>query len=331
LPEAAERLFAPGGAEEFSLLGGAGALIVDLHVAAGSGDATDPDMIAAALARLPAPSIALWSERAAPASARFVEAFDVRVEDAAALAEIVAGIERTPLAATALVQLLRLGASLDVHSALVAESLVYSMLQAGPEFAAWLDAQPVSDAVESEPGPAVVAIREAARLVLELNRPRSHNAFSAEMRDALCEALAVAAADPGITEVVVSGRGPSFSSGGDLREFGTFADPATAHMIRSTRNAGRMLADLADRVTARVHGACIGAGVELPAFAARVEAKPDAYFELPELSMGLVPGAGGTASIPRRIGRQRTALMALTGRRVDAATALAWGLVDAIV
>ena len=83
-------------------------------------------------------------------------------------------------------------------------------------------------------------------------------------------------------------------------------------------------------MTAYVHGGCVGAGVELPAFAGRVVADPAATFWLPELGMGLVPGAGGTVSIPRRIGRQRAALLAVTGRRIDAATALAWGLVDDI-
>ena len=72
----------------------------------------------------------------------------------------------------------------------------------------------------------------------------------------------------------------------------------------------------------------MGAGIELPAFARRVVAAEDAFFQLPELSLGLIPGAGGTVSIPRRIGRQRTARLALSGERLDAATALEWGLVD---
>jgi enoyl-CoA hydratase/carnithine racemase len=61
-----------------------------------------------------------------------------------------------------------------------------------------------------------------------------------------------------------------------------------------------------------------------------VVASEDAWFQLPELSMGLIPGAGGTLSLPRRIGRQRTAWLALSGVRLDAATALRWRLVDAI-
>jgi enoyl-CoA hydratase/carnithine racemase len=100
--------------------------------------------------------------------------------------------------------------------------------------------------------------------------------------------------------------------------------------VRTTRNAGIQLARLADRAHVFVHGPCVGAGVELPAFARRVTARSDATFLLPEVAMGLVPGAGGTASIPRRIGRHRTAHLAIAGRPIDAATALDWGLVDAV-
>ena len=76
--------------------------------------------------------------------------------------------------------------------------------------------------------------------------------------------------------------------------------------------------------------ACIGAGIELPAFLERIVATGDAFFQLPEVAMGLIPGAGGTFSICRRIGRQRTAWMALTNDRIDAETARSWGLVDAL-
>jgi enoyl-CoA hydratase/carnithine racemase len=83
-------------------------------------------------------------------------------------------------------------------------------------------------------------------------------------------------------------------------------------------------------VTVRVHGDCIGAGLELPAFAGRVVAAPASRFRLPETAMGLVPGAGGTVSLPRRIGRARTAWLALSGEAINAGTALRWGLVDVV-
>ena len=80
----------------------------------------------------------------------------------------------------------------------------------------------------------------------------------------------------------------------------------------------------------RLHGACVGAGIEVPAAAARVTARPGTIFRLPEVSMGLIPGAGGTATLPRRIGRQRTAWLAISGAEIEADTALAWGLIDAV-
>lgn len=240
-------------------------------------------------------------------------------------------IRAAPVAAMAFVQLLRQSAHLDVHQALVAESLVYSALQTGSEFRDWIAAYERRPAAGSPPSePAVLVHRFEGELTLVLNRPRKRNAFSVEMRDALAEGLMLAVTDESVERVVLSGAGPSFCSGGDLDEFGTFIDPAHAHAIRSARNASRLLASCADRVEARVHGACVGAGCELPAFAARVCCAPDAFFQLPELGMGLVPGAGGTASLPRRIGRQRTTWLGLSRARLDAETALAWGLVDAI-
>lgn len=150
------------------------------------------------------------------------------------------------------------------------------------------------------------------------------------MRDALIEVLRVPAADPDVTEVVIEGAGTDFCSGGDLDEFGTSHDPSVAHAVRSTRHAGTALAAISDRCSVRVHGACVGAGTELAAFAGRVAAAPNTVFRLPELSMGLVPGAGGTVSVPRRIGSPRTAWLALSGESLSAETALGWGLVDDI-
>ncbi len=116
---------------------------------------------------------------------------------------------------------------------------------------------------------------------------------SAAMRDALIEALRVVVADPAITDVRLSGSGPSFCSGGDLAEFGSAPDPATAHAVRVTRSAGAWLARCASRVTAEVHGACIGAGIELPAFAGRVRRGP---------RRPLLAARGGDGPHPRRRG-----------------------------
>jgi enoyl-CoA hydratase/carnithine racemase len=238
-------------------------------------------------------------------------------------------IRAWPIAAVTLAQVLRAGASRAVPTGLLIESLAYSMLQSGPEFQAWLSERPSrhAKAVEEDP---VLIVREGPVLTITLNRPEVHNAYNALMRDRLTDALSIAVADPTVNEVRWMGTGPSFCSGGDLAEFGTFPDPATAHLIRTTRSPAYLLSLLADRVKPHLHGFCVGSGIELPAFARTVMADPSSTFQLPEMAMGLIPGAGGTVSISRRIGPSRTAWLVLSGQPLDSATALEWGLVDGV-
>jgi enoyl-CoA hydratase/carnithine racemase len=245
-------------------------------------------------------------------------------------AAILANIERHPIAATVLVQVLRVTPNLSLQDGLTLESLAYATLQAGSEHKAWLSGQSRPAPRPADTSDPIVVERDDTRLSLTLNRPDRRNALSVELRDALCEALGLVLADDDIETVSISGAGRCFSIGGDLDEFGTAPDPATAHIVRSIRLPARLLSRCADRIEFRLHGACIGAGIELPAFGRRVVAARKTFFQLPELAFGLIPGAGGCVSIPRRIGRQRTAWLALTGRRINAATALAWGLVDAL-
>lgn len=331
LGEALDALAGPDSAEIFSPLTGSGWLAVDLCADAGPVDRETLSAAREALASLPAPSIALRRGALSPDVEGLAGRFDVVVEEESEVEALRRRVREHPLASMALVQLLRHGEGLGTEAGLVAESLVYATLQGGPEFAEWLAAREAEPPRPASPGPAVRVRREISKLHLHLNRPERHNAFSAAMRDALCEGLLLASHDDSIEEVRLSGEGPSFCSGGDLGEFGNLPDPATAHAIRSTRNPARLMAACAERLHVTVHGACIGAGTELPAFARRVTARRGAFFQLPELSFGLVPGAGGTVSLPRRMGRQNTAWLALSGSRIDADTALAWRLVDRVI
>jgi enoyl-CoA hydratase/carnithine racemase len=214
----------------------------------------------------------------------------------------------------------------------ITESLAYSTLQSGPEFARWLDERGPAQLPEL-PDP-VQAERRGDTLSIRFNRTRRHNAFTTDARAALLEALEVARLDDSVTEVVLAGNGPSFCSGGDLAEFGTFADPASAHLARTRHSPALVLAELAGRLgpgcRAEVHGQVLGSGLEMAAYCGHIRCHPDATIGLPELALGLIPGAGGTVSITRRIGRWRTAYLVLSGATIDAATALAWGLVDEI-
>ncbi len=124
----------------------------------------------------------------------------------------------------------------SIEDGLVAESLAYAELQGGPEFAAWLaERGPATPQPSPQP---VLLDRDGDHLTITLNRPECHNAVDVAMRDALVEAFALVATDPVLT-VTLEGDGPSFSSGGDLREFGTFPDPETAHAIRLERLPAR--------------------------------------------------------------------------------------------
>jgi enoyl-CoA hydratase/carnithine racemase len=219
------------------------------------------------------------------------------------------------------------------RSGLVTESLAYSTLQSGSEFARWL-AERGPATVPQLPEP-VQAHRGGNTLHVRFNRTQRHNAFSTDARGALLEALEVARLDPSVDEVVLGGNGRSFCSGGDLAEFGSFADPASAHLARTRHSPALVLDELTARLgrrcRAEVHGQVLGSGLEMASFCGWVSCHPDATIGLPELALGLIPGAGGTVSITRRIGRWRTAYLVLSGHTIDAATALAWGLVDEVV
>lgn len=245
-----------------------------------------------------------------------------------ALDAVVATVEAHPVAATAFVLLLRGSAQRSIDDGLLAESAVYSALQAGPEFASWRAARPRRPHRRTfEP---VALTRARGVLHVTLDRPEVRNALDTDMRDRLVEAFDLVALDPSIEAVHLWGAGEAFCAGGDLDEFGSFPDPATAHLVRLGQSVGRRIAAAAPRVTAHLHGACVGSGIELPAFAGRVVADRSARLALPEVSLGLVPGAGGSVSLPRRIGRHRTARLGLGGVPIDAEVALAWGLIDEI-
>lgn len=247
-----------------------------------------------------------------------------------ALSKVAEIVDRCPRTCVALGQLLRQTPLLGTVSGLAAEAAVYSMLLGGPEFATWLTNRGTPRPAQATNQRLVRLHREGARLSVALDHPERRNAFSFRMREALLEVLETAVLDDTVEQVELRGTGPVFCSGGDLAEFGTATDVVAAYVVRLDRAPWRLIARLADRVTVRMQGAAVGAGIELAAFAGRVIAEPGTFFLLPEADMGLVPGAGGTVSVTRRIGRWRTAWMALTGERVTTETALAWGLVDEI-
>jgi hypothetical protein len=249
--------------------------------------------------------------------------FDAGVE------RLSAAVSANPLAATIAAQVMRLAEKLAIADALAVESLAYSSLLGGGEFARWHAAAKIDAGAPPPPEPVIVE-RTGNRITLTLNDPGDRNAMTATMRDALYEALANALDDPTRPELVLRGAGKCFSTGGALPEFGTARDLAEAHSVRTLHSCARALDALGDRATVRLHGACVGSGAEVATAAHRRIAAPDTWFQLPELAMGLIPGAGGTVTLARAIGRHRTLWMLLSGKRVGTARALDWGLIHAI-
>ena len=259
------------------------------------------------------------------------DACDVLIANVDEAESLIERIEDKPIASSVFVQVLRATENMPIVQAMSVESMAYATLQAGPEYKKWLAKLRPQLELQDDKGPAVIVEREGNELLIELNRASNRNAMSVEMRDALNEALMQAVTEDEIEVVHISGRGKCFSTGGDLSEFGSVPDAATGHVVRGLSVPGALLAQCADKATVHLHGACIGSGLEFPAFAARVTAKTITHFLLPEVGMGLIPGAGGCISIARRIGRRRCAWLALSGQRIKAQQAMEWGLIDEIV
>jgi hypothetical protein len=328
-----EELIAPGTAflsERVSILVAPQPLIVALR------EVPEPAMVSAAagsLEHLPTPVVLIGDPHLTPAP--LVAAADVCLTSVpdpprpwvnATPDGLVATVSSEPEASLALVGVLRSVTNLSIVDAIVFESASYALLLASRGFKEWLDRRGPPN-IKPHVGPVVTVERIGQRLIVSLNRPEARNAFNNSMRDELVEALGIALSDAEL-QVELRGVGSCFSAGGDLQEFGEADDPGIAHAVRLTRHPGRILAALAERSTCFVNGQCVGAGIEIPAFAHTIVADPAATFRLPELGMGLIPGAGGTVSITHRIGRHRTAWLALSGGTLTARNALSWGLVD---
>jgi enoyl-CoA hydratase len=175
--------------------------------------------------------------------------------------------------------------------------------------------------IHSDPAPGV--------RLLQLNRPDRRNALATPLLAALAAALEAADAAADIHCCVITGGPKVFAAGADIDELaakdaaGGLTDPRIAAWaaIRSVRKP----------IVGAVNGWCLGAGNELLMCCDLVVAATDARFGQPETSLGIIPGAGGTATLPRLIGRARAMRMVLLGEPIDAAEARAAGLVNEVV
>jgi enoyl-CoA hydratase/carnithine racemase len=166
---------------------------------------------------------------------------------------------------------------------------------------------------------------------IALDRPGKLNAYDVAMRDELHAVLGAADEDPEVRVIVLRGRGSSFSTGGDVSEFGSAPSPFVARAVRWQRDVWGRLLGLRAATLAAVHGFAVGGGMEMALLCDLVVASVDARFCLPETALGMIPGVGGTQTLPRRVGTGRSLDLVLRGRWLDARAAQRLGLVARVV
>jgi enoyl-CoA hydratase len=174
--------------------------------------------------------------------------------------------------------------------------------------------------------------KDGAVAWVTLNRPKALNAYNIQMRNDLFEILGALRDDPDVRVAVFTAAGEkAFCAGADLSEFLTAPSPVVARQVRFGRDLWDLFLSLPQPLIAAVHGYVIGSGLEIALCCDLRIASEEARFRLPEVGLGIIPGAGGTQTLPRTIGAARSLDLLLTGRWMDSAEAFAVGLVNRVV
>lgn len=172
----------------------------------------------------------------------------------------------------------------------------------------------------------LIVTRQGRVLLLTLNRPAARNALNNVLLSELATTLEAAATDSEISVCVISGNDRFFAAGADLNEMAEKDLAATLNDIRP-QLWGRINA-FSKPLIAAVNGYALGAGCELALLCDVVIAGENTRFGLPEITLGIMPGAGGTQRLIRSVGKSLASKMVLTGESITARQALAAGLVS---
>ena len=175
------------------------------------------------------------------------------------------------------------------------------------------------------------AVDERGVATITLNRPARLNAINLEMRDLLWTYLEACRDMPDVRVIVFRGAGRAFSAGADISEFGTAPSIIAARRARHERDLWGQILGHRCQTIAVLHGFCYGAGLELPLSCDHRIAAEGTRFALPEVTLGYIPSACGTQTLPRTIPAGVAAQMILTGEPIGTAEALRWGLIQAVL
>jgi enoyl-CoA hydratase/carnithine racemase len=165
--------------------------------------------------------------------------------------------------------------------------------------------------------------------LLKLNRPEARNALSPEMMDEIASELERFDPDPEIRCVVIAGSDEVFAAGADIRAMAERTLPEA--LYHPAAGFWRRIAAIKTPLVAAVSGYALGGGCELALACDMIVAADTALFGQPEITLGIIPGGGGTQRLARVLGKQRTMEYVLTGRRFDAGMAFQWGIVNKVV
>lgn len=257
----------------------------------------------------PTPAGATRSGLTASQAGTMVEADDPH----AMVNSITRTVSSAPLAAVVIDDLLRQNATAPVPLGLVNEAAALNML---PSFGS-----------EPDPGGRVSIEDGTDSVRIVVSHPDGANSFSSRICRQLIAALREVDPEARIELWVPA---PDFCHGTPALNARVATPRLEWHGTRMPQHLGGVLHHLRDRLVVRLHGVSADAGIELAAFADRLLATPDTRIALSHLRHGRIPQAGGTVSLTRRMGRWRTAALALSGMELDALTAHRWGLVDAV-
>jgi enoyl-CoA hydratase/carnithine racemase len=165
--------------------------------------------------------------------------------------------------------------------------------------------------------------------LMRLNRPEARNALSPEMRSEIAAQLERLDADPAVRCIVIAGCDDFFAAGADIRAMAE--RPLDAPSDPHGMEFWKRFAQVATPTIAAVSGYAFGGGCELAMACDMIVCDEKTRFGQPEITLGIIPGGGGTQRLTRAIGKQRAMEYVLTGRRWDARTAERWGLVNKVV
>ncbi len=177
--------------------------------------------------------------------------------------------------------------------------------------------------------PQIELERSGAVLQVAINRPEKKNALTADMYNALSDAVEEAEADPAVRVLLLCGRGDAFTAGNDLEDF--MQRPWKGQAVPPAVRFIRAVAGAKKPIVAAVHGLAVGVGTTILLHCDLVYAAEDARFMMPFINLGIVPEAASTVLLPLLIGPQRAAELFLLGAPLTAQRAYEMGLVNAVL